>query len=356
MSNTLFLDDHTRVIPHRATSYEQGPEGSWVLSASAWEQLGDGQVQTTLADLARWDANFHEPKVGGAALIESLQQVGTLNDGQSLSYARGLIVDEYRGLRAVSHGGSWTGFRSELLRFPEAGFTVATLCNVGSSEPWVLARAVADEVLQDRLQAETSAATVPAQAVAASGASAEAPAFEAADYTGIYFAAEQSLVRRIELRDGKLWYARSGGQDSELAYQGDARFAMVDVPEPVTLQFDHDADGQRRMTLEMDGQHTVMQLVPPFAPAGKALAAFVGEYQSEELDARWRLAVEDAQLKLYPRRGEPLPLSPAFADAFTGSGLLRFRRDDEGNVTGFEVNVGRARGIAFLRRSGSSVD
>lgn len=356
MSNTQFLDDHTRVIPHRATSYEQGPEGSWVLSVSAWEQVGDGQVQTTLADLARWDANFHEPKVGGAALIESLQQVGTLNDGQSLSYARGLIVDDYRGLRAVSHGGSWTGFRSELLRFPEAGLTVAALCNVGSSEPWVLARAVADEVLQDRLQAQTSAATVPAQAVAASGESAEAPAFEAADYTGVYFAAEQSLVRRIELRDGKLWYARSGGQDSELAYQGDARFAMVDVPAPVTLQFDQDADGQRRMTLEMDGQHTVMHLVPPFAPAAEALAAFAGEYQSEELDTRWRLAVEDAQLKLYPRRGEPLPLSPAFADAFTGSGLLRFRRNDEGKVTGFEVNVGRARGIAFLRRSGSLVD
>jgi hypothetical protein len=57
-----------------------------------------------------------------------------------------------------------------------------------------------------------------------------------------------------------------------LAYQGDARFAMVDVPVPATLQFDHDADGQRRMTLEMGGQNTVMQLVAPFAPDGKALA------------------------------------------------------------------------------------
>jgi CubicO group peptidase (beta-lactamase class C family) len=160
MDQTQFLDDHTRVIAHRATSYEQGPEGSWVLSVSAWEQIGDGQVQTTLADLARWDANFHQPKVGGAALIERLQQVGTLSDGQSITYARGLIVDEYRGLRAVSHGGSWTGFRSELLRFPEVGVTVAVLCNVGSSEPWALARAVADVVLQDRLQDEAGEATV----------------------------------------------------------------------------------------------------------------------------------------------------------------------------------------------------
>jgi len=356
MQHTRILDDHTQVVPHRATSYEPGPDGTWELSTSAWEQTGDGAVQTTVMDLARWDANFHEPKVGGSALIEQLQQVGSLNDGNEITYARGLMIEEYRGLRAVSHGGSWMGFRAEMLRFPEPGITAVALCNVGSSQPWALVRAVADVVLADQLQAAPKAAEVAANTDATTEVSTEAPVFEPDHYVGMYFGPEQSLLRRIENRDGKLWYVRDGGQDSELAFEGDDRFRMLDVPVPAVLQFGTDKGGQRRMTLEMGAQHTVMHAVTPFAPDSDALATFAGEYESEELDARWRLVVDGKQLNLHPRRGDPLPLSPAFADAFTGSGLLRFQRSNEGAITGFEVNIGRARGIGFRRRVETAVD
>jgi CubicO group peptidase (beta-lactamase class C family) len=352
MRQTRILDDHTQVIAHRATSYEPRPDGTLALSTSAWEQTGDGAVQTTVLDLARWDANFHEPKVGGATLIEQLQQVGTLNDGKPITYARGLMIDDYRGLRAVSHGGSWMGFRAELLRFPKSGVAAVALCNVGSSQPWELTRAVADVVLEDQLQA----AAVPATPNEKAEQKANPPSFEPDQYTGIYFAEEQSLVRRIERRDGKLWYVRDGGQDSELAHEGNARFMMLDVPVPAAVQFGHAEDGRRRMTLVMGEQRTVMHAVAPFAPDSEALAQFAGEYESVEVDARWRLVVDGTQLNLYPRRGEPLPLSPAFADAFTGSGLLRFQRNNAGDVTGFDVSIGRARGIGFRRRMETSFD
>jgi len=356
MHQTRFLDDHAQIIPHRATSYAPRPDGTWVLSTSAWEQTGDGQVQTTVRDLARWDANFHEPKVGGAALIAQLQQVGILNNGKPITYARGLIIDDYRGLRAVSHGGSWIGFRAELLRFPSTGIAAAALCNVGASQPWTLLRAVADVVLEDRLQAAPKAAAVAANADATSKAMAKAPVFEPDHYIGTYFGPDQSLVRRIENRDGKLWYVRDGGRDNELAYEGDNRFRMLDVPVPAVLQVVRDKDGQRRMTLDIGDQRTEMHAVAPFAPDAEALAAFAGEYESVELDARWRLAVDGTQLKLHPRRGDALPLSPAFTDAFTGSGLLRFQRNGNGDITGFELNAGRSRGISFRRRAETSVD
>ena len=356
MLRTRILDDHTQLIPHRATSYEPGPDGTWVFSTSAWEQTGDGQVQTTVMDMARWDANFHEPKVGGSALIEQLQQVGSLNDGKPITYARGLIIDEYRGLRAVSHGGSWMGFRADLLRFPAPGIAAAALCNVGSSQPWAMLHAVADLVLADQLQAAAKAVPEPANADATSAATGKAPLFEPDQYTGTYYGPDQALLRRIEHRDGKLWYARAGGQDSELAYEGGDRFRMLDVPVPAVLQFGHDENGQRRMTLESGGELTAMHEVAPFAPDADALATYAGEYESVELDTRWRLVVDGTQLLLHPHRGDALPLSPAFADAFTGSGLLRFQRNDAGDITGFEVNIGRARGIGFRRLVATSVD
>ena len=345
MHQTRFLDNHAQVVPHRATSYEPGPDGTWVLSTSAWEQTGDGAVQTTVMDLARWDANFHEPRVGGRDLVERLQQVGTLADGKPLTYARGLIVDDYRGLRAVAHGGAWMGFRSDLLRFPDPGISMVALCNAGSSQPSALLQGVADVVLEDRLQPIPMAAAAPAE----TGNAAKAPPFESGLYTGTYFGPAESLVRRIENREGTLWYVRDGGHDSELAYEGDDRFRMLDVPVPAIVQFGRDEDGRRRLTLEIGAQRTVMHAVAPFAPDAEALAPFAGEYDSAELDVRWRVSVDGEQLKVHPPRGEAMPLSPAFPDAFTGIGLMRFQRDEAGAITGFEVDMGRTRGIAFRR-------
>jgi CubicO group peptidase (beta-lactamase class C family) len=352
MQQTQFLDAHTRVIPHRAGSYQPGPEGDWNLASSAWEQTGDGQVQTTVLDLARWDANFYEPKVGGVALIEQLQQTGVLENGERLEYARGLIIEDYRGLRAVSHGGSWIGFQAELLRFPEPGISVAALCNAGSAaQPWALARAVADVVLEDQLQPvpETEPEAETGDDSDTESTVASTPA-ELDRHVGIYFDPEDSLVRRIERRDESLWYVRDGGNDSQLAAEGNGRFRLLDAPVPATLQFDQDAHGTARMTVEVGGSRSVMHAVAPFAPDAESLAEFAGDYESAELDTRWRLAVDGDQLQLHPRRGEPLPLTPAFADAFTGSGLLRFERNQANEITGFEVNIGRARGIGFLRR------
>lgn len=344
MTHTQILDDHTRVIAHRAASYEGGPEGSFVLSTSGWEQTGDGAVQSTVADLAKWDANFYATKVGNAALIEQLQQVGVLNDGEKLSYARGLLVDSYRGLPRIWHGGSWMGFRSDLMRFPSTGIGATALCNTGTANPTALLTAVADIVLADQLQALP---TPPKPEIAKQAKPAR---FKASDYVGTYFSAQQSLLRRIEARDGKLWYVRRQGNESELAFEGEHRFRMLGVPGSAVLTFVTKKPGKRHLTLVTDGETIEMPEVAAFAPDAKALAAYAGEFESTELDTRWRLQVEGDELKMRGRRGPWLPLAPAFPDAFTGpGGLLRYERDAAGTIVGFAVDVGRARGIGFCK-------
>lgn len=344
MRHTEYLDDHTRVIPHRAASYDPGAEGRFRFSTSAWEQTGDGAVQSTVADLARWDANFYQPTVGGSDLVRKLQETGVLNDGEKLTYARGLIVTDYRGLRVVSHGGAWMGFRADLQRFPETGIGAAALCNLGSADPSGLLNQVADVMLADRLQAPP-ATTEPVVATKATS-----PGFKASDYVGTYYNPTQSLLRRIEVRDGTLRYVRPQGSDSELALDGEHRFRMLGVPGSAVLTFAPGQAGQRRLTLVTDGETIEMHEVAAFAPDAAALAAYAGEFESAELDTRWRALVEDGALKIRGRRGPLLPLTPAFRDAFIGAaGLLRYQRDAEGKVTGFAVDVGRARGIGFRK-------
>src|SRR4029077_3903279 len=86
-------------------------------------------------------------QIGGKEFLAEIQEQGKLNGGKVLDYAKGLVIGEFRGLRTVSHGGSWGGYRAQLLRFPEQHFSVACLCNLGSANPSNRAGRVADVYL-----------------------------------------------------------------------------------------------------------------------------------------------------------------------------------------------------------------
>lgn len=342
MTNTLILDDHTRVVPGRATAYGPRPEGGFAVDMSAWEQTGDGAVNTTVLDLVKWDANFYDPKVGGPWLIEQLETVGTLNDGEKIDYARGLVIDDYKGTKRVHHGGGWAGYRAQRMRFPEQKVTAIVLCNVGSANTTRLAQSVADLYLTD-LAPEAEAAAAQVKAVQLE---------DLARYAGLYWSPTLDFVRTLAVRDGKLFYVRGPGNETELAPTAEGRFAMLGVPNPTEVIFQSAEAGKRtfHVLAAGDTKPTVFQEVQAVTPKPEDLAAYTGTYASEELDADWRLLVQDGRVTVDLKRGRLYPLEPAFADAFRSPvGLVRFERDAQGKVTGFYVGAGRARNILFRR-------
>jgi CubicO group peptidase (beta-lactamase class C family) len=157
MTHTFYLDRHDEIVPGKAGSYAPAPGGGFRLALANWEQTGDGAVQTSVEDLLRWDGNFSSGAVGGAEAIRELETRGVLTDGKSIDYALGQGVDGYRGLRRVSHGGSWAGFRAQLTRFPDQHTSISTLCNVANAAPGQLATRVADLVLSDAFTAPAPA-------------------------------------------------------------------------------------------------------------------------------------------------------------------------------------------------------
>lgn len=161
MGDTHIHDDHTRIVPRRAQGYGEREDGSFGIDMSDFEQTGDGAVMTTIEDLARWDANFYDARVGGRALLDSLHTRGKLNDGHQLSYALGLMMGRYRGLATVSHGGAWAGYRAQLLRFPERRVSIVCLCNLGTMNPSKLCQRVADVWLAAELEPRTDEVTTP---------------------------------------------------------------------------------------------------------------------------------------------------------------------------------------------------
>jgi len=157
MKNTLVYDDNTKIIKNRATGYAKGDNG-FVVDETLNESTGDGGVFTTVEDFFLWDRNFYEDNIVKPGFMESLLQVGRLNDGipatfeyrgMKYEYAFGFMLSNYKGLRTVSHGGAYVGFRSGYIQFPDQRFSVICLGNRSDFDPMNLCYQVADIFLSE---------------------------------------------------------------------------------------------------------------------------------------------------------------------------------------------------------------
>jgi CubicO group peptidase (beta-lactamase class C family) len=134
MTHTEFRDDHTEDIPNRAVGYE-ATEGGVVETNPRIDVVGDAGVFSTIEDLAKWEANFSDARVGGQAAIDAMTEPGRLNNGQKIPYGFALVLGEMRGMKTIAHSGAFGGFRTEFLRFPEVDIGVVTLCNTSTVPP-----------------------------------------------------------------------------------------------------------------------------------------------------------------------------------------------------------------------------
>jgi CubicO group peptidase (beta-lactamase class C family) len=345
MTHTQFRDDHRSIVPKRAAAYDPPDStGAYHIDVSNFEQTGDGAVHTTVEDLLLWDRNFYSGQVGGPAVLAEMIRPGVLNDGTVLDYASGLMVGSYRGLRTVSHGGSWGGYRAELLRFPGERVSVACLCNVAGSNPTGLARRVADVVLADRL------APAPADGAATDRATtAAAPA--AAALFGDYRDSSSGTVARVSLDSGRVQLEYSG-DTMVLIPEGAGEYSVAGAQARVRFE-PASAAAPRRIRISGPGLgHRTLQAILPFTPSKEALARYAGAYASPELGVGYRIAVESDALALHAPHLPADRLRPTVRDEFESPALgitLRFTRGAGGQVTGFTVATDRTQGLRFDR-------
>ena len=141
MNDTHVHDDRNRVVRNRATGYAPIGEGKYRIDMTQLEIVGDGSVFTTIEDFFKWDQNFYLNRLGHGTqdLIEMVLTPGKLNSGEEIKYAFGLYKDTYRGVRRVSHSGSYKGYIAEYTRFPDLRFSVVIFANTNSVDPDPLA-------------------------------------------------------------------------------------------------------------------------------------------------------------------------------------------------------------------------
>lgn len=354
MRHTQYNDSHTRLIPGRATGYSKAEGGGFGIDMSDWEQVGDGGVLTSVEDLQRWDENFYTGAVGGRAVVDAMLVPGVLSGGKKLPYASALYVADYRGLPSVSHGGAWAGYRAQLLRFPREHLSIACLCNLGDTNPSRLAHLVADVYLGDKMTKETDGSK-PGGGAASAKPRAGVDAARLRALEGAYLDRASDRFFRLAVENGEL-AGKWGSRRIVFVPAGGDRYRVDGLGEDVRVEAvaQSAAGGRPRLAVTIDDDGDVESLafepVEMWTPTAAELSGLAGRYASAELDTSWRLEAKDGKLYLRYRGAPDDPLLPSVADRMSvGGETLHFTRDAAGQPTGFTVDAGRVRGIAFRK-------
>jgi CubicO group peptidase (beta-lactamase class C family) len=352
MTHTLYRDDHTSLIPNRALAYEAAENGSYKLSVSYGEETGDGMVHTSIEDLQKWDENFYSAQVGGKRLLTEMEEQVKLDDGRTSEHAKTFYIQNYRGLRTLWYSGGSAGYRAYLLRFPDQHFSVACLCNLASVNRAKRTHAVSDLYLGGLMQRKENSSVT------------NLTAQQLQRLTGTYREATTREIWRVSLQAGKLWIDFEG-RPAELRALTPTEFEVANSPWETHLTFVPSQNGEGRELIVKDQFRLAgtAEAVEESKPDARELAAFAGDYWSDELRVTYRLAVKKDKLWLkdligadgFVHRGN-VPsneLRPVLKDEFDLKGAritIHFTRDEKNEVTGFRLDGFGTRGMIFVRR------
>jgi hypothetical protein len=223
--------------------------------------LASSSLNTTVDDFILWMKSYETGEVGGDAMLARRLQRGVLNGGDTIAYAYGLSVGEYRGLPTFGHGGSWAGFRTDFVRFPQQNLSIVVFCNVSNCDPGGRARRVAEVFLEAQMgpAPQGGAAEGDDSAIVLTTA-------QLSSYTGVSRSPELDSTYELVLEGGTLVAHHWRNESATLAPVGDDEFAS-DRPWLPVVRFTRDGSG--RITGFTASGSRVRNLVFERQPAGQ---------------------------------------------------------------------------------------
>ncbi|RNF86572.1 serine hydrolase [Lysobacter psychrotolerans] len=331
MTDTHFQDDHTQIVRRRAAGYQAHKDGGWRISIPTSDYYGPTGLFTTVGDLLKWQENLVHARVGGQALVASVQTSATSNNGAATGYGAGVFVRNFRGLRTVGHDGVHAGYRADAIAFPDQRLAIVTLCNGATIAPAELAQKIAAVYLGDRMTANAPSVSVPDAELSA--------------LAGVYWSPLTDEVVRVEAKDGAL---RPTGAPSRLEPLGNGAFRMG---ETTRWRFTADVPGARELRIwDVWPTPRMFTRVTEPLPAAPALASFTGQYRIDEVDMTYTVLMADGTLTMRWPRQTDLLLEAVGGDRFvSGAWTVTFTRTASGVVDGLTITARRLRRLRAER-------
>jgi len=329
MKNSSWRDDYQRIVPGRAQAYARQGNGPWRLNMPFMNVYGNGGMLTTVSDWMKWNAMLDSQSLG-APLVTALETRGVLNDGRKIAYALGLVVDTYKGMKDVSHGGATAGYQTFLARYPDNKVSVGVMCNGTSPSAGGIAANITDEIFGPFPE---TAKTEPIKV----------SEDELKKFVGIWRNEKTHAPARFAIENG---VSRWSG--ARVVPMGGGQFTAGGNQLKFTL--DKDSKPVSAETVDSDGEVTRFVAEMEWKPTPADLASFKGDWFSEEAGATLTVALEADKAFIKQRPSTSLQMQSLYKDHFSVQGnTVWFTRDKNGKVNGMHVGASRMRDMPFVR-------
>ena len=342
MKNTAYVTDLRQVIKNRAIAYEKGQNG-WTISVKLDNvRGGQGGLLSTPTDLLIWNEALTNARLG-KFVTDKLHEPAKLNSGRRVGYARGLIVESYRGTKEIWHSGGAGGYSSFLGRYPDHGLSIAVQCNTDSTSSTSFGRRIADLFLP---------ATAPKEGPPPIGIDGlDASILELGSRAGLYFGEGANEPIQLAVDRGRL---RVAGGPALVAYSKD-RFKRYgsDVEYFSGDEFEVNFTSPDRFELKStDGKLERFRRAKPYAPTADDLKVFAGRYESPEVGVVFLFEPKGDGLavRIAHTPSRVIDAKPVDRDTFRLGGMfVRFIRDNTGTVVALDYSNPVVPNIRFTK-------
>ncbi|GAA0878702.1 hypothetical protein GCM10009119_16700 [Algoriphagus jejuensis] len=347
MNHTLFYDDHEKIVPNRAYSYYPDSSG-YKKSVLSYANVGATSLFTTVEDLSKWAENFSNPQVGDQSIIDKLNTLAHLNNGETFGGAMGQFIGEYKGVSEISHGGADAGYRTYFARYPDQNLAVSVFSNDASFESGKFAHQVADLFLENLTEKEEKTAEEKPDSTAVKTLSPEVRTKHLGDYE-----MKNGDILSVSEKDDQLHIQATGEEIYPLVPISDTQFKLEELE--ITLEFleETNALSQTLKVSYSENDSDEGKRIEAFDPGSVDLSEFVGTYYSDELSTAYQFVIIDSNLVATHSRHHEIYFTPIKKNVFSGDtwffGRAEFTRNSAGEVEGLKASAGRTRNMTFRK-------
>jgi CubicO group peptidase (beta-lactamase class C family) len=345
MLDTRVKYNQGEIIPGASTPYVPAEEGGWRSARDLSASAGAGGIYTTFHAMTKWMLNYRDATVGGPEAIGLLSTRNVLADGDTTGYALGLGIAERRGQAVFTHTGGDTAHRTFFSYFPELQAGIFMSSN-NATFNFAAVSDIEEMFFGDRLDPVEAQGEEAEEEV--EGAAMPPDRMEA--ITGHWILTVPQLPVEIVLENGTLYAQPTGQNRQQLTLTSDSTVTVPALNVSVVFHFEGESVDSATFT---QGQSTPMLRYQPAELTEEELSDLVGRYYSRELELWMDVRLEEGELVVHRRRGEPVELSHRSGLTFAGTfpfAEIEFQRASNGEVTGLLAGNGRTMGVLFTRQ------
>lgn len=329
-----------KTIKNKAVGYQKR-NNEFIHDFSNQLSYGAGSMGSSVQDMAIWMQMLNEQILEFKPLAQFLKTTEVLNTGEKAKYARGIMIDTYKGYTVAGHSGYAFGGRSQLITISKKELGIVVLTNLQSINAPEIAYQILDILLADE---ETSKAIHPTDV-----------SFEPAKldaFTGDYKEINSDMTIQIFVEKDTLKSEGSiGRRATSLLQFADNKFHRKNSPQ---VKYDFTPASTHDMIILFGGTPFYFKRAVLIDSETVNNNDFVGSYFSEELDVTYHFFVENDVLKLSYKNNKNIHLHHVQLDEFGNNRrtLYRFTRDKENHIIGMLLySEGTIKDIFFEKKA-----